>query len=307
MRPAPAAHMQIFGGPAFFESLLISAYDIHYEQLHEVDQLRDDFHHSPYAIPQLLIIDSGWYEFRQGSDSGAPYEQVAKSAPWNVDLYRATVAELATLSGAVLVSYDNGGTYLDQIQEAQRFFADVPHFTSTILLKPEGEARYHRIPSLVPDAGRLGIFEIIGVTEKDLGASIVQRLRTLAELTDVLRDAKVTAPVHVFGGLDALYTPLYFAAGAEIFDGLSWLRYAYFNGLCINREALPIIEAQVSKPFLSAIADVQSHNLDEIRKLSWELRSFYDQREDWRALRQGEVLEPVHQAMLLALGGSRGR
>ena len=73
----------------------------------------------------------------------------------------------------------------------------------------------------------LRTFDIVGVTEREIGESIHDRLVNIARLRKSLNAAEVTIPIHVFGGLDPLLTPLYFAAGAEIFDGLGWLRYAY--------------------------------------------------------------------------------
>lgn len=37
-------------------------------------------------------------------------------------------------------------------------------------------------------------------------------------------------PIHIFGSLDTINTPLYFLAGADIFDGLTWLRFAFHEG-----------------------------------------------------------------------------
>jgi hypothetical protein len=53
------------------------------------------------------------------------------------------------------------------------------------------------------------------------------RVAFVAALRDGLDNAGVDVPIHVFGGLDPQMTPLYCAAGADIFDGLSWLRYAF--------------------------------------------------------------------------------
>jgi hypothetical protein len=39
----------------------------------------------------------------------------------------------------------------------------------------------------------------------------------------------VSIPIHIFGSLDSVSTPLYFFAGADIFDGLSWARFVYHN------------------------------------------------------------------------------
>jgi hypothetical protein len=37
----------------------------------------------------------------------------------------------------------------------------------------------------------------------------------------------------VFGSLDPVTSILYFLAGAEIFDGLTWLKYSYYNSSAI--------------------------------------------------------------------------
>jgi hypothetical protein len=53
----------------------------------------------------------------------------------------------------------------------------------------------------------------------------------LAGLTRRAMDAaEVKAPIHIFGSLDPLTTILYFVSGAEIFDGLTWLRFGYHEG-----------------------------------------------------------------------------
>ena len=60
-----------------------------------------------------------------------------------------------------------------------------------------------------------------------MGKSMKERLIFLSELRDCLTKENIYTPIHIFGGLEPLMTPLYFMAGADIFDGLSWLRYAF--------------------------------------------------------------------------------
>ncbi|MDW3181367.1 hypothetical protein [Roseobacter sp.] len=67
-------------------------------------------------------------------------------------------------------------------------------------------------------------------TEKEIGASTKDRLTFLAAFRDLLDEAGMETAIHVFGGLDPLMTPLYFLAGADVFDGLSWLGYAFKMG-----------------------------------------------------------------------------
>jgi hypothetical protein len=300
--PAPAGLLELFGADAFYESLLVSAFDIKYDQVLDPETLKNGFDSSPYAIPQFLIIDSGWYEATPGSDLGEPYEETREPREWTLELYRATVESLDAELKAALVSFDVHAPYEDQISDAQEFFADHLRFVRTFMLKPPGAGSYHQgqIKKLVPHAERLRAFDVVGVTEKELGNTILNRLRTIVELADTLEQAGVEAPIHVFGGLDPLYTPLYFAAGAEIFDGLSWLRYGYYEGMGVYRQSLPLIKRQFDKRLPSATLDVQADNLDAIRELSRELKVFYDQNEDWNVLRNGTLLKPAHDALLSA-------
>ena len=67
------------------------------------------------------------------------------------------------------------------------------------------------------------------------------------QLRRLLDHAGVESPIHVFGELDPLYTPLYFAAGGEMFDGLGWLRYTYREGVAVHRDATAILDRQIQQ------------------------------------------------------------
>ena len=61
MTPCSIVHSRtLIGG--IEESLLISAYDIKYGLLEDMDAFRSGFRNSRYAQPRVLVIDSGWYE-----------------------------------------------------------------------------------------------------------------------------------------------------------------------------------------------------------------------------------------------------
>jgi len=298
--PAPAAAFELLTANAFDESLLISAYDIKYNQVHDPKSLVAGFATSAYAIPGFLIIDSGWYEATLGSDLGEPYQELRNHSPWTSEAFLELVKSLDADVKAALVSFDLHAPYDEQISRAQEFFADNPRFVRTIMLKPPQDRSYHQnhIKEIVPLAARLRAFDIIGVTEKELGNTILNRLKTIADLADALEEAGVTAPIHIFGGLDPLFTPLYFAAGAEVFDGLSWLRYGYHDGISIYGDSLPLIKRQFDKRLPYTRLDVQADNLDALRELSRDLKIFHHQGQDWSVLKTGEILKPAHDALL---------
>ena len=307
--PASIVHTDAFVR-GIDEALLVSAYDIHHRLITDADKFRKGFRASAYASPRLLIIDSGWYEKSVGPSSGQWYHEVGDALPFARDDYVAVVDSLDKSVRAVLVSWDDSGesSYLEQIAAAQDFFGVRPRFASTVLLKPERSRLHHDFSDLSDaDARRLRAFDVVGVTEKDLGDKILSRLTTLALLRDRLDAAGVDAPIHVFGGLDPLFTPLYFTAGAEIFDGLSWLRYAFRDGLTVYRDVAPLLDGSFEKRLPVAIARVQLDNLDALVELSRELKVFLHQGCDFGKLRQGELLRPAYEAMESALGRASGR
>jgi hypothetical protein len=121
---------------------------------------------------------------------------------------------------------------------------------------------------------RLLAFDIIGVTEKELGPSVLDRVVALARLRQALDDRGVDRPIHLFGSLDTLYTPLYFFAGAEIFDGLTWLRYAYHKGATLYADALALLESNLTLREEQRAARVLVQNIDYLAKLSLQMKRF---------------------------------
>ena len=291
-------------------ALLVSAYDIHHEQLTDPESFSAGFTQSRYAKHRFLVIDSGWYE-KTANTGGIFLEQQGPPLPWENHMYEETIDGLDSDTPAIVVSWDHDepGSYEQQIERSQAFFGARRHLGSTILLKSPGEGAFHHFDRLsVETASNLRAFDIVGVTEKELGDSILDRLVELARLRKRLDEADVDRPVHVFGGLDPLYTPLLFAAGAEIFDGLGWLRYAYHDGLSMYREAGPILEEEVDKRWMQALTSVQGRNLDAIRHLRGELLVFLHNDGDWSKIRTGdEHLRSVFERVEAKLGGSRGR
>jgi hypothetical protein len=217
---------------------------------------------------------------------------------------------------AVVVSWDDdpalvgssrkGSRYSEQIARAQKFFAARPHLARTLLLKPPGRSAFHLKPlgdMTRMEAGNLRFFSFVGVTEKQLGDTISDRLVALATLRRHLDRAAGDEPppaIHVFGGLDPLYTPLYFAAGAEVFDGLGWLRYAYRDGVTYHREAPPVMDAMVNKRWSQSETTTLLDNLDELAKLTDELKMFTASGGDWTKLRAHGILEPAFDASRVA-------
>jgi hypothetical protein len=67
---------------------------------------------------------------------------------------------------------------------------------------------------------------------------------------------------------------LYFLAGAEIFDGLTWLRYGFTNGLACYRHNYGVIEVGIRArdDFLKAVT--MRDNLSYLLDLTDQMRKF---------------------------------
>ena len=285
------------------ESLLISAYDIHHALLTDSEAFVSGFQNSRYAQPRLLFVDSGWYE-KGGSSTDKQFgDNHYDSLPWEESDYRDTIDHLDDDVRPIVVSWDCFGTYREQIAAAQDFFGGRTSLASTILLKPPPNSGVHEFDKFSgEDFSNLQAFDIVGVTEREIGESVLDRVVNIARLRGHLDKAGVESPIHIFGGLDPLYTPLYFAAGGELFDGLGWLRYAYREGVAMHRDAAAILDMQITKRRITALLSVCLQNLDKLRRLSEALRLFAHKNRDWAEVFRGGSLEPIFSALQARLG-----
>ena len=115
---------------------------------------------------------------------------------------------------------------------------------------------------------------------------------------------KDVGPPHVFGALDPLSVCLYFVAGAEVFDGLTWSRYAYNSGQCVyvhNNAAVAYgLEVNDDEARVRTIKD----NLRHLDRLERSLRRLAE-TSDWTHLSDNRgFLEAAMEQMLRQLGRS---
>jgi hypothetical protein len=73
-------------------------------------------------------------------------------------------------------------------------------------------------------------------------------MQNIAKLRNALTKAGIDIPIHVFGSLDSVTTPLYFLAGADVFDGLTWLRFAFHEGQTLYKQNYGALHLGVKTP-----------------------------------------------------------
>lgn len=205
------------GGP-----ILLSAYD---HECYTSNQL---------SFPSIIFLDSGGYECSRDKDVSEIGYYNYKPKSWTREMHSEVIDKWESPIPTVAVSYDHPNERMStkaQIDDALLFFKTRPHLISEIIIKPETTASKRIKPeNVISHIHALKQFDIIGFTEKELGYSILDRMTSIGQIRKALDDAKITIPIHIFGSLDTVTTPLFFLAGADIFDGLSWLRFIYDNG-----------------------------------------------------------------------------
>lgn len=210
------------------ESLLISAYDIYYKHIPDPKD---------FVCTALTFIDSGGYETSRSYDFSEIKKENLIHKSWDLIKYEDVLSSWPNRFPGVIISFDHGNVrkdFVKQIKDAKILFKKYDNFLNDFIIKPETKTQnYIKFDILIDNLIQLKDFNIIGLTEKELGKSILERMQFICLLRKKMDELKFKAPIHIFGSLDPITSILYFLAGAEIFDGLTWLKYSYFNGLAI--------------------------------------------------------------------------
>lgn len=249
------------------QTQLISLYDVYYS-------LRDlDVSGSLQTQPKLRFLDSGRYEVEVLGTGWQTEQQLQGLQPWSEELYVESAKNTA-LEGDVLVSYDDRSLNpTDQIKKSLSLFASigVRDIKRDLLLHPNGMAP-HTLAEVIADLAP-GI-DMIGLTEKDIsypwfiGTSYIRQLRV--EL-DTLLDRYV--PIHIFGCFDPQTIPYFFFSGADIFDGLAWMRYYFREGHAFYDKEFEYDTAPEKLLHAGgAIRSLLAHNIEELERLRADIQ-----------------------------------
>jgi hypothetical protein len=246
---------------------LVSAFDIAKGHISQDELYSSD----------TLFVDSGGYEVKPLNDPLEAYQGQAARGDWPQDAYKRVLSELKPNSEIVVVSYD-GADYLtlqDQLDSAVNLFSAYPSFAGDFLWKPEPGSDFCGDPEyLVARLGESNVVRCVGVTDKELGASVVDRCRSIATLRTCLQRSGMDLPIHVLGCLDPLNCALFFLCGADVFDGLSWLRYAYIGNAATYMQQAPLIAAGAELRDEDVAFSCWVANLDVLGRVQRSLEEF---------------------------------
>lgn len=285
------AHIVDYMSEVIDGATLISAYDLHYKELEP-----------PFNFPSLIFLDSGGYEASKDTDLSEFGEKEHRARPWTREMHEDVLKTWKPTVPSFLINYDHPKERLslrDQVERAKSMCPAKKGFLREILLKPEKEGqRFLQIEPIVENVRLLKGFDAIGVTEKEVGNSILQRMQNIAKIRLALQKVKLDTPIHVFGSLDTVTTPMYFLAGADIFDGLTWLRFAFHNGQTIYKQNFGATEFGVSTKAHLLDGRCWNHNYYYMRELELEMQRFL-RGNDFAAFKfHGDIFKKALESVL---------
>ena len=258
------------------ESLLVSAYDIYYKNIA-----------LPYRSikPDITFLDSGGYEVSNFYDFSATMKLNYPIEKWTEKQYHKVINKWPVYIPLVIVNYDDnmkGKKITKQIEVASHFFSKYKNKIYDLLIKPEHRNKpYLNIDSICNNIKLMNKFHIIGVTEKELGASLLDRMINISKIRKRLNDEGLGMPIHVFGGLDPLSCIFYFLSGAEIFDGLTWLRYSYLDNVALYLQNYSILNDTMGIQHKDSLIKAKSlrDNLIALTNLKFLMRTFVSKKD----------------------------
>jgi hypothetical protein len=281
---------EIIEGP-----MLISAYDLHYKKIQ-----------SPFDFASLIFLDSGGYEAAKEAELSDFGDKAHVPKPWTQAMHETQLAKWKPSVPTVLISYDHPKERVPikkQIRRAKDMAQNRSGLLREILLKPETSGQtLLQMDSILRNTPALGEFDVIGVTEKEIGNSIIRRMQNIAKLRRALDGAGFETPIHIFGSLDTVTTPLYFLAGADIFDGLTWLRFAFHDGQTIYKQNYGATTLGVTTPAHVVDGRCWNNNYYYMKDLELEMRRFLNGRDFSSFSYHRELFRNSLQSAIEAIG-----
>ena len=261
--------------PSITDTFLISAYDV----FHSNVQLPSA------AIAEVLFLDSGGYEVSSESDMTDPQYlelgNLSEERPrpqWDVENYLVALQSVDPVMPTIVTAFDHPDVRLPvahQMDKALEVFKDFPDLGREILIKPEStDQRFVEVHKVIAEITKFSQFDVIGITEAELGDSILDRMVNIAQLRNAMDLAHVKKPLHIFGSLDPVCSTLYFLAGADIFDGLSWLRFSFWDEVAMYHKNRGPLEFGIKERESRALARSYEANLHYLRSLGQRLQRY---------------------------------
>jgi len=274
------------------DSMLVSAYDIFHKHIP-----------IPYEnnTPKIIFLDSGGYEIEDTFDYSTIIRRTVIANDWKEDHYLEVLEAWPDHVPSVFVGYElkfRGKSIAEQIKLAKKSLSKFrTKQLCTFLMKPVSNEQTFKqtLAEICENITKLKCFDIIGIAEKDMGNSVLMVMQNIAKLRLKLDEAKINIPLHIFGSLDPLSSWLYYISGAELFDGLSWLRYGYFQGLTVYYRNNGILSLGIDKNDDFIRVQSMNDNLYYLMDLQLEMARFASDHDYDKIQFNGNLLKDAYK------------
>lgn len=266
-----------------FKSYLISAYDVYYGYM---PQDPNDWPDTDY-----LFIDSGGYETNDSFDLCERNKFNYRVLPWDNAKMKEVYSRIVTCpkfqnTAIVLSGFDTAGPFEKQLAENKSLVSEFPNAIIDFIIRINFSFDY-LLSDISREKQQIEAIPIIGLTEKELGCTLRDRLLNLIQIKKQLVSCGWAGNIHIFGGLELNLVKLYYIAGADIFDGLSWQRMYYRNNTSLydpeafrvsltdneNKYFMMIDNLSVLQEISNDLAAISANRLDKLSLLESGLKT----------------------------------
>ena len=194
-----------------YPGFLISSYDIYHNEKRDtlIEEVSKTTEYSAFTL-----MDSGNYEAYWNNDS-----------MWNIKNLESILKDISVdFCFSFDVFWKDGKdidvhvketiTYSAMTAGIQRRGTTIPLIHSNSLLFPKIVRKV--IEGINP--------QIIGIPERELGASLLERAKTLERIRYEIDKAEREIPIHLLGTGNPISILIYTLCGADLYDGLEWCK-----------------------------------------------------------------------------------
>ena len=228
-------------------------------------------------LSNITILDSGVYECNNQT-TFANLRQEKPNTNWSRNQYHETLQGVDCQANVVIVNFDHFGDINEQIESASVDFSHISSVASDFLVKPAAIEEIINIPKLSKYTQQLRQFDIIGVTADEIGNSFIKRCSAIVMLRDILTVAGLDNPIHVFGAISPYEVFSYFFCGADIFDGLNWLRQVYRKHRIITMQEAATEATKWNFPDQELRINEWTNNLRYLHRMQEVMRLYSETR-----------------------------
>ncbi len=193
-----------------YPGFLISAYDI--DKYGDTDKLIKELNEINEKST-FVLMDSGHYEAFWNKDDKWSFEKFEKI--------------LRKIEVDLCFSYDifwNDKKIDDHIKETIKYTAMTGGMQGSGITIPIIHGLPKNFPSIVKGVVEGINPEIIGITERELGVSLIERAETLFNIRKELTAINRKIPIHLLGTGNPISLLVYSLCGANFFDALEWCK-----------------------------------------------------------------------------------